>query len=209
MVLEYMSFSAESFTESMMQCDDTSQDDGYNVVMATVGMNKNRANYTEAGLNILAPTFEGVPINLDHDADRVCSVVGYITQPRIVDNKLVGKAVFSPKTEKYQTVMGFISSRFSAGQIPNVSVGIWAEVEYDEEENVKHIHGGYADHLAIVTNGACDPKMGCGLGLGLNPNISDDCKCTENTSTVDDSDNDESDELLKQILLKKIRQKEE
>jgi len=216
MVKEYLTFDAQAVERTMIVCSDNPDVEEYNVVMAVEGTNHNRAYFSNEVLSELAPTFVGVPLNLDHDTEHVSSIVGYIKDSKVVDGKLVGKAVLSPNTSNYKSAHGYISSRFDAGGIPNVSVGIWADVDYNEEENRKDILGGYADHLALVVHGACDEGMGCGVGLGILDEETE-CKTCEDyhikLNVVFDFDSteeeDEQNEILKQVLIKKIRHKEE
>lgn len=116
-------------------------------------------------------TFSGKPINLNHSDDRVEDIVGYIKDVEYKDNKLTCKPVFNEDTAKYKEAIGFIKSRFDAGDIPNVSIGVWLDREIEENEETgeqefvaRELEG---DHLALVVHGACNPSDGCGIGIGL------------------------------------------
>lgn len=205
MVKEFLKFSIQSMSQTpvtMRQDGDVLN--GYDVVMAVAGTNMNQRYFSKDVLAELAPTFKGVPLNLDHNTEQVGAIVGYVSDAWEENSKLVGNIVLSPQTSQYKTAYGYISSRFDAQEIPNVSVGIWADVDFDEEENRYNISGGYADHLALVTHGACDPSMGCGVGIGVVDDTSDMCDC----NSIDDEEIDK-ELLLKQILMKKIKTMEE
>lgn len=110
------------------------------------------------------------PINLNH-SDAVEDIVGYVTEPMFdkVTKKFSVKPVLDPSTSKYGIANGYITSRFNAGSIPEISIGVWCSKDFVEEERkdgatfiAKDLEG---DHLALVTRGACSPKQGCGIGL--------------------------------------------
>jgi len=120
-------------------------------------------------------SFEGKPININHNAETVEDIVGFLKNVEFDDGKLTATPVFDKDTVKHDAVMGYMSSRFKAGDIPNVSVGVWLNREIEENEETKEkryvareLEG---DHLAVVVHGACNPQDGCGIGIGLNNDI--------------------------------------
>jgi len=120
-------------------------------------------------------SFEGKPININHNAETVEDIVGHLKDVRYEDGKLTATPIFNEKTVKYDAVMGYINSRFEAKDIPNVSVGVWLNRELEENGETKEkryvareLEG---DHLAVVVHGACNPGDGCGIGIGLNNDV--------------------------------------
>ncbi len=119
--------------------------------------------------------FEGKPININHSAETIEDIVGYLKDVKYEDGKLTAMPVFDEETVKFKEVDGYIKSRFRAGDVPNVSVGVWLNrvIEENEETHEKHnvareLEG---DHLAVVVHGACNPGDGCGIGLSDNSTI--------------------------------------
>ena len=115
-------------------------------------------------------SFQGVPINLDHSDDKVGDIVGYIDKPCMDGDKLMATSVLDPDTSKFKVANGYVRSRFNAGKIPNVSIGVW--LDRVEEPLSKHSDDTRlvarnigADHLGIVVHGACNPDDGCGIGI--------------------------------------------
>jgi hypothetical protein len=113
------------------------------------------------------------PINLNH-SDAVEDIVGYVSEPQYdkITKRFSVKPVLDKSTSKYDIANGYITSRFNAGSIPEISIGVWCSKDLVEEERkdgaifiAKDLEG---DHLALVTRGACSPKQGCGIGLSYN-----------------------------------------
>jgi len=117
-------------------------------------------------------TFNKQPININH-SDKIEDIVGYITKPKFENDKITVKPVLDSETSKYNVAQGYINSRIRADSVPEVSIGVWIDKTFIEEEDrdnypsnaVFVASNGEGDHLSIVTRGACSPKDGCGIGL--------------------------------------------
>jgi hypothetical protein len=117
-------------------------------------------------------SFDKQPININH-SDKVEDIVGHIAEPRFDSNKITVRPVLHENTVKYNVAQGFINSRIRANAVPEVSVGIWVDKTFiDEEERENYPNNaifvasnGEGDHLSLVTRGACSPEDGCGIGL--------------------------------------------
>ena len=108
------------------------------------------------------------PIVMNHESDDIGRIVGYITEPKMEESKMTIKPVLDPVTADYKKANGYIQTRFNAGDIPNVSVGVWADrvLERDEDGNKKMVARNLEpDHLGLVVHGACNPQDGCGIGM--------------------------------------------
>jgi hypothetical protein len=120
-------------------------------------------------------SFEGKPININHNSDTVEDIVGYMRNVSFKDGKITCNPVFDVCTSKYPVVMGYINSRVNSGGIPNVSIGIWADAimeKYGEDEQERLVARNLeGDHLAVVVHGACSDSDGCGIGIGCNSNV--------------------------------------
>lgn len=110
-------------------------------------------------------TMERQPFVLDH-SDKVEDEIGYVTDVKFKDGKLVLTPIIIEDTAKAEIAKGFIRSRFSANRLPEVSVGVWATLEEDEDGK-KVARNLQFDHLALVTRGACSPSDGCGIGANF------------------------------------------
>lgn len=174
-------------------------------------------------------TFEGKPININHSDEKIEDIVGYLKDVDFKDGKITAVPVFDEETSKYDEAMGYIKSRVNAGDIPNVSVGIWLERRNDELENGDMRPTAYnceGDHLALVVHGACNPESGCGIGLStVDSSTFDTCtfspvdyvidsgewgKVTLSAYTQDDSLYEEVEkELIKEKIRKLKLEKEE
>jgi len=147
------------------------------------------------------------PINLDH-SDRVEDIVGYIKDVAydLKNSKITVQPVIADYLPKSVVAKGYIASRLEAGAIPEVSVGVWVDREYEEDENgnerltARNLQG---DHLALVTRGACSPKDGCGIGLNQNEPINDTF-----TFSIEYNEDDEKERLMKELLKEKIKKEE-
>lgn len=149
-------------------------------------------------------SFEGKPININHSSETVEDIVGYMKDVKFEDGKITCKPVFDEDTVKYPVVIGYINSRFNAGDIPNVSIGVWLDTVMEkmgdgEQERLvgRELEG---DHLAVVVHGACNPDDGCGIGI-----------CSNNSVTISHDDyvaHDEEYEKLN-ILIELEKEKKQ
>lgn len=136
-------------------------------------------------------SFDGVPININHSDDKIEDIVGYVKEPYMEGNKLKARTIFDSNTSKYDAAMGYVQSRFDAGDYPNVSIGVWLDrveepLSEDSKERRLTARNLKADHLAIVVHGACNPNDGCGIGLEWKPQIPiDRITLTINSDTED------------------------
>jgi len=144
-------------------------------------------------------TFEGKPININHSAEKVEDIVGHIENVEYEDGKIVAETFFDEETSKYNEAMGYIKSRIKAGDIPNVSVGVWLTRELEENEETgekrfiaRELEG---DHLALVVHGACSPEDGCGIGGSCN-----------NSVTISHEDYVDLDEVYKDFKIKVLKE---
>ena len=139
--------------------------------------------------------FDKQPINLDH-SDLVENIVGYVTEPLFEGNKISVKPVLDQDTFKYKVAKGYIDSRLRAGMIPEVSIGVWCDKEFEDLNGTETLvaRNLHADHLAIVTRGACSPQDGCGIGLKH-----------EEVTVVVTNDSDKYEYYTKEILKQKIK----
>jgi len=149
-------------------------------------------------------SFEKKPINLNHSADAVEDIVGYLEDVRYNDGKITAKPVFDEETGKYKSAMGYMKSRFNAGSVPNVSVGVWLDRLNEEDESGKErmtARNLDGDHLALVVHGACNPNDGCGIGMSENQPIPirDKSKMTKITIEVDSTQIDEAIDKLEKL----------
>jgi hypothetical protein len=163
-------------------------------------------------------TFEGKPININHSDEKIEDIVGYLRDVDFKDGRITAVPVFDEETSKYDEAMGYIKSRVNAGDIPNVSVGIWLSRQDEVLEDGEIRPTAYdceGDHLALVVHGACSPESGCGIGLSnceyntfsLSPvtytiDSGDWGKITLSTYTKDE---DLYKEVEKEILKEKIK----
>jgi len=169
----------------------------------------NGVYFPKEELELAHMSFEKKPINLNHSADAVEDIVGYLEDVRFEDGKITAKPVFDEDTSKYKSAFGYMKSRFNAGSIPNVSVGVWLDRLNEEDENGKErsvARNLDGDHLALVVHGACNPEDGCGIGMSENQPI----PISGNTVTITHEDyiekNEEYEDLKKEILKEKIKE---
>ncbi len=142
--------------------------DAYDTVMIVGDGTYNGVYFPHEELNKAASSFEGKPININHNDDTIEDIVGYIKDVAYEDGKLRATAYFDTDTVKYDAVSGYINSRKNAGDTPNVSIGVWLELEEEklsENETRTTARNLEGDHLAIVVHGACNPDDGCGIGM--------------------------------------------
>jgi hypothetical protein len=152
-------------------------------------------------------SWNGVPIVYDH-SDSVKDAVGDVTEVTYepASKKLTMKPLIEGYPESENALM-YIKARQKAGVVPEVSVGIWADKKMEEIDGVETLvaRNLYADHLALVSRGACSPEAGCGVGL---KNDSVSVKLEDNKfEQVTDSEQIKKLEL--QIKIEKERLKEE
>jgi hypothetical protein len=146
---------------------------------------------------------------MNHYDKEIEYIVGHLEDIQFDGTKITGKPVFDPETSKYKEVMGYIRSRFNAGDIPNVSIGAYGNriLEKDDDGNDRMTARNLEpDHLGIVVHGACNPETGCGIGL-------QNCECGNCSVTISDSDyvakKDEYEKLKLKIKIEKIKMEEE
>lgn len=152
-------------------------------------------------------TFEGRPINLNHSSENVEDIVGYVVDTEFDEGRLTCRPVFDEETAKYNEAMGYIKSRFHAGDIPNVSVGIWLDRMLEEDEETgkeryvaRNIDG---DHLALVVHGACNPGDGCGIGLSSDKTIT----TPNDTLTITHDEYVEDVDIYKDLEIELMKEK--
>lgn len=140
----------------------------YDTTMIVGNGTYNGVYFPEEELQKAAESFLSVPINLDHSDDTVKDVVGYVSDVVYENGRLKSHTVFDKDTKEYDTAIGYIKSRQRAGDVPNVSIGVWLELEEEKLSNddtrlvARNLEG---DHLALVVHGACNPDDGCGIGM--------------------------------------------
>lgn len=140
----------------------------YDTTMIVGNGTYNGVYFPEEELRKAAESFQGVPINLDHNDDTIKDVVGYVSDVVYDNGSLRSRTVFDKDTKEYDTAIGYIKSRNRAGDIPNVSIGVWLELEEEQLDDndtrlvARNLEG---DHLAVVVHGACNPDDGCGIGM--------------------------------------------
>ena len=113
--------------------------------------------------------WDGKPLCLDH-SDSILHEIGYISNPRLVDDK---KLVVDPHIADYtkysKDALAWIRLRREAGQVPEVSISAWVDIELEEvegyNEKLRVARNIEPVHLALVTEGACSPEAGCGIGI--------------------------------------------
>jgi len=145
-------------------------------------------------------SWEKQPINLDH-SDSVMDEIGFIKNVMYdkVNKKITAKPILNPTAAKISVAAGYINGRIAASKIPEVSIGVWADRNYelvdDEHERLtaRNLEG---DHLALVTRGACSPEAGCGIGLTKN-----------NTITIQFEDYVEKYNLYEDLKVKILKEK--
>lgn len=148
--------------------------------------------------------WNGVPIVYDH-SDSVKDAVGDVTEVQYekLSKKLTMKPIISGYPESANALM-YVKARQKAGVVPEVSVGVWADKDVEEINGKETLvaRNLHADHLALVSRGACSPEAGCGVGLS-NDSV---------TITLEDNEYKESDELEKlklKIKIEELKLKEE
>jgi hypothetical protein len=111
-------------------------------------------------------TMDNQPLNLDH-SERVEDEIGFAHLPRWENNRMMVTPFINKRAPKAAVAMAYINGRFAAGKAPEVSVGVWLNLEYDDEndEAPPVARDLQFDHLALVTRGACSPEDGCGIGM--------------------------------------------
>jgi len=119
--------------------------------------------------------WDGLPININHDRKDIRSVIGHIEGVHLDGNKVIGNPVFDEGTSNYEAAMGFINSRFKSGNYPNVSIGAWVDstIEEIDGKDIEVCIIEEPNHLALVVDGSCDPKIGCGIGVPMTLNDTD------------------------------------
>jgi len=150
-------------------------------------------------------SWDSVPIVYDH-SDSVKDAVGDVTETHY--DKGTKRLTMKPVIDGYpesENALKYIRARQNAGAVPEVSVGVYATRKEETLENgetrvvAKDLR---ADHLALVSRGACSPEGGCGVGL----------KNDSATVSLVDNEYVESDEIEKmklRIAIKKLKLKEE
>lgn len=111
--------------------------------------------------------WDGKPLCFDH-SESILSEIGYISNPRMVENKLVVDPHIADYTKYAQDALSWIRLRKEAGQIPEVSISAWVDVEDEEIEGKGRLRVARniePVHLSLVTQGACSAKDGCGIGI--------------------------------------------
>ena len=144
------------------------------VMLMTDTITGNNTYFPREEVEKVVDYWNGLPINMNHERDDIRTVVGHITDVKLEENRLMCKPVFDKETKEYDTAMGFIKSRFNAGDYPNVSVGLWADGTVEtigEQENVKVLRRHEPDHLSLVVHGSCDSALGCGIGIVNNSSV--------------------------------------
>lgn len=189
----------------LVQKKQVKESDGFEldscVMLVTDTITRNRTYFPHDEVEKVVDRWKGLPINLNHERDDIRTVVGHLEDVRLEGNKLMCRPVFDEGTKEYDTTMGFMKSRFKAGDNPNVSVGLWANGTSEsvgEEKDVKILREHEPDHLAIVVRGSCDSDIGCGIGLSEKQTIT-----IPHEEYVDGS-KDEYNNLKKEIIKEKI-----
>ena len=198
---ELMRLSVQIEQKKIKLEDGSTQDS--DAVLIVGGGTYNGIHFPTEELERAVSSFQGVPINLDHSDDKVGDVVGYISSPFMDGNKLRAKTVLSPETEKYKTALGFIKSRKDAGDVANVSVGVWLERAEEEFQGGTRIIAKNisADHLALVVHGACNPDDGCGIGLAETVTVNDEVWETDLELKISElQEQIKKEQLKKQIM---------
>ena len=148
--------------------------------------------------------WEGLPIVINHESEDIRTIVGHISNVELKGNNLTCKPVFNSETVGYPVVMGYIRSRFDAGDNPNVSVGLWADSKtttINDVEGVRVLSGYEPDHLGVVVHGSCDPSKGCGIGLTEQKKVDEYIVLDEDYVGKEDL----YENLKKEILVEKIK----
>ena len=148
--------------------------------------------------------WEGLPIVINHESEDIRTIVGHISNVELKGNRLTCIPVFNEKTTGYPIVMGYIESRFDAGDNPNVSVGLWADSEtktMDGVEGVRVLSNHEPDHLGVVVHGSCDPSKGCGIGLSEQKKVDEYIVLDEDYVGKEDL----YENLKKEIIVEKIK----
>ena len=108
------------------------------------------------------------PLCLDH-SDSILHEIGYISEPKLVENKLVVKPHIANYTKYAEDALNWIKLRKEAGKTPEVSISAWVDTDFEEiegfKDKVKVARNIEPVHLALVTEGACSPEDGCGIGI--------------------------------------------
>jgi len=155
------------------------------------------------------------PIVMNHEAMDVGKIVGYIKEPYMLENRMTVDPFLDPVTADYKKALGYVKTRFNAGDVPNVSVGVWTDrvLEEDEEGNERLTARNLEpDHLGLVVRGACNPEDGCGIGMSESENnleykttlfLNNDIEVT----WVGNTESDDMKKLKKENIKKRIKMK--
>ena len=194
----------------LVQKKQVKESDGFEldncVMLVTDTITGNRTYFPHEEVEKAVDYWDGLPINLNHELDDIRTIVGHLEDVRLEDNRLLCRPVFDEGTKEYDTAMGFIKSRFSAGDYPNVSVGLWASSTMetiDEEKDVKVLRSHEPDHLALVVKGSCNPDLGCGIGIVDNSSVT-----IHSEDYVDLGIEELKQKIEKEILMEKIKLEE-
>jgi hypothetical protein len=118
-------------------------------------------------------TMEGKPLILDH-SKAIEDEIGFVKDVKYCPKvkKMTVIPVINLSTPKSRIALSYIECRMKAGQIPEVSVGVFVDsaVEMIGGEEKLVCRNLEFDHLALVTRGACGPSSGCGIGLSTKEN---------------------------------------
>lgn len=123
-------------------------------------------------LKRLAPTGEGKRVDLDHSR-ALEDEVGVMQQLRMDadEERLRAALVLQRKRPRFMDAIGFVEGRLQAKQVPNLSIEIINLVmrpATTPEEKAKWdfaMIDATLDGIAILAQGACSDKDGCGIGL--------------------------------------------
>ena len=163
-VLFHLSGSIELPIKKLDETDEQFYNE-YNTVMIVGDGEYNSTYFPADEVEKAVSSFEGVPININHNDETIEDIVGYVKDVRYEDKKLYATAIFDQRTSKYGAVNGHIQSRKSANAVPNVSIGVWIDVAEEKiGKEIKTVARNLrGDHLAVVVRGACNPEDGCGI----------------------------------------------
>ena len=163
-VLFHLSGSIELPIKKLDETDEQFYNE-YNTVMIVGDGEYNSTYFPADEVEKAVSSFEGVPININHNDETIEDIVGYVKDVKYEDKKLYATAIFDRRTSKYGAVNGYIQSRKSANDVPNVSIGVWIDVAEEKiGKEIKTVARNLrGDHLAVVVRGACNPEDGCGI----------------------------------------------
>ena len=111
-------------------------------------------------------------------------IIGYQKNTTIdpVSKRMTTDIVIDKNAPKYQAWENYVRNCRNAGRVPNVSISFWASSKnmrakdlpknidysaygYDDNDTVEYLYDINFIALSTVMQGACDDKMGCGIGI--------------------------------------------